>query len=74
MPVVCDSIHECEGWETGWQLVANLISQHAVKIMFKDGNRRFNEGDLPIKPFMFCPWCGKRLNWIDWERLKKGGD
>lgn len=31
------------------------------------------EVDLPIDPFMYCPWCGKELDWINWPRLKGGG-
>ena len=40
----------------GWEGNFNLIENHLP-------------ADLARTPFVFCPWCGKWLNWDEWERL-----
>jgi len=65
--MVCDSIMECPGWKDSWNTLDGVIKDHCMGLFFRGIHK------LAIDPFIYCPWCGKELDWINWERLK-GGD
>lgn len=60
---VCDSVFECEGWSKFFK----IIIDQQVFCAFQSGSPKYPEKGA----FLFCPWCGKKLDWENWERLKR---
>jgi len=53
MSLVCDSIFECPGWEKSYSKLKEIIDE---------GKPYTGES------FIFCPWCGKQINYNLWDR------
>ena len=53
MSLVCDSILECPGWEKSYSKLKEIIDE---------GKPYTGES------FIFCPWCGKMVNYNMWDR------
>jgi hypothetical protein len=55
--MVCDRVNECRGWVEDSGLIFGWTKISAIH-------------GRPTNRFIFCPWCGKELDWDNWERLK----
>ena len=52
MSIVCDSIFRCEGWESSYYPIKSAVEYCYTKGMLEH-----------IKPYKFCPWCGREIKW-----------
>ena len=53
---VCDSLNVCDGWKAGEEFFDPVNADWKSIGCFQ---------------WILCPWCGRSLDWGNWERLKK---
>lgn len=51
---VCDQDFKCPEWEKGMEQI------EAIRTLLAEG-LKFT-GEYVAKPFVFCPWCGRKIN------------
>lgn len=56
---VCDAIFKCQGWESSYDQIIDIMDFSKIHGMAYTG-----------KEFFFCPWCGKKLKDIHIQDLK----
>ena len=63
---VCDRIFECDGWKKSYSQINDAI----IKLRLAS-----DKPCAAIIPFVFCPWCGRRITKEMWaiRKITDGG-